>query len=53
MVLGLGWWAAASMGAGPLAALLLLVLALFMRRVYRRHARVEVTVTTTATVRVR
>jgi len=50
-LLGLGWWAVATMGAAPLAALLLLLLALFMRRVYRQHARVEVTVTTTATVR--
>lgn len=47
---GLGWWAASTLGAGPLVALLLAVLVLFGRRVYARHGRQEVTVTTTTTV---
>jgi len=50
-LVGLGWWAAATMGAVPLAALLLLVLALFGRRVYARHARQGVEVMVRVRVR--
>jgi hypothetical protein len=51
VLLGLGWWAVATMGAAPFVIFLLAVLCTFGQRVYRRHARVEVTVTTTARVR--
>jgi hypothetical protein len=51
VLLGLGWWAAATLGAAPFVIFLLAVLCAFGQRVYRRHGRTEVTVTVGVRVR--